>query len=358
MWPAPGLPSSWPVPPLTTPSALADQLQIGLRELEWLADPRGLERRSPAGAPRRYSYRWVAKRSGAFRLVEAPRPRLKLVQRRALREIVAMIPPHDSVHGFRPGRSIRTFVDPHVGRRVVLKMDLKDFFPTISSARVTALFLTAGYPEPVARLLSGLATNRVPGSVWNDPAAPPRTADSWRFRRLHEHPHLPQGAPTSPALANLAAHRLDVRLSALAESSGARYTRYADDLAFSGDRDFERSVGRFSIQVGAIALEEGFEVHTRKTRIMRRGVRQRVAGVVLNERPNVVRGDYDTLKAILHNCVRHGPLGQNRRPHDDFRAHLLGRIAHVASLHPDRGRKLHEMFGRIDWRDRDPEQSG
>jgi hypothetical protein len=307
-----------------------------------------LERRSPA-SPRRYDYRWVAKRSGSSRLVEVPRRRLKTIQRRLLSEMVSLIPPHDAAHGFRSGRSVRTFIAPHVGRRVVLKMDLTDFFPTITSARVTALFLTAGYPEPVARLLAGLATNSVPTHVWDDPTAPPKTADSWRSRRLYQRPHLPQGAPTSPALANLCAYRLDLRLSGLAASAGAVYTRYADDLAFSGDRGFERSIARFHLHACAIALEEGFSVHTRKTRIMRQGVRQRVAGVILNERPNILRADYDSLKAILHNCATHGPDGQNRHNHADFRAHLLGRISYMASIHEDRGRRLTEMFQRIVW---------
>ena len=82
---------------------------------------------------------------------------------------------------------------------------------------------------------------------------------------------------------------------------------------------------------------------------MRQGVRQRVAGVVLNERPNVTRDDFDRLKAILHNCATHGPEGQNRGGCADFRAHLAGRVAHVASLNPERGRKLRSVFDRIAW---------
>ncbi|MDB5350640.1 MAG: hypothetical protein JWN86_1887 [Planctomycetota bacterium] len=349
MWPGPGQPSSWAVPPITSTTALADHLGVSPAELEWLADRFERERRSPIDAPRRYVYRWVAKRSGSSRLVEVPGRRLRAVQRRLLREIVDNIPSHDAAHGFRTGRSVRTYIEPHVGRRVVLKLDLLEFFPTITSAWVTALFLVAGYPEPVARLLAGLCTNSVPSLLWDASSAPSKRPEAWRARRLYQRPHLPQGAPTSPALANLIAYRLDVRLAGLAASAGASYTRYADDLAFSGDRDFERSVGRFHIHACAIALEEGFSVNTRKTRIMRQGVRQRVAGVVVNERPNFTRTDFDTLKAILHNCVTHGPHGQDRHGHGDFRAHLLGRISHVASLNPDRGRRLREMFEQVAW---------
>lgn len=349
MWPAPGRPSAWSVPEIVTPRGLADRLDIDSDELEWLADRQGRERLRPARDRRRYTYRWVPKRSGPARLVEVPQPRLRLVQRRLLRLILDAIPPHDAAHGFRRGRSVLTYVGPHVGRRVVLKLDLGDFFPTIGAARVLSLFLSAGYPEPVARLLTGLCTNRAPADLWRSPVAPIAGPEAARSRRLYREPHLPQGAPTSPGLANLSAYRLDARLSALAASAGASYTRYADDLAFSGDDDFERSAARFAVHVHAIAIEEGFAVNARKTRLMRRGVRQRVAGAVVNDRPNVPRSEYDALKATLHNCATKGPAGQDRQGRPDFRAHLLGRIAHVGSLNPDRGRRLRATFDRIAW---------
>ena len=233
------------------------------------------------------------------------------------------VPPHEAAHGFRPGRSVISFVAPHVGRTIVLKMDLRDFFVSITNARVTAIFLTVGYPEPVARLLTGLCTNAVPLPVWKPPARPeldlaPSPA-AWQMRRLYRQPHLPQGAPTSPALANLAAYRLDARLAGLAKAAEATYTRYADDLVFSGDESFARSIARFPIHAAAIALEEGFAVQHRKTRVMRQGVRQRAAGVVINQKMNITREDYDQLKAILHNCAPRPP-GQNRAGVPDFRA--------------------------------------
>jgi len=129
---------------------------------------------------------------------------------------------------------------------------------------------------------------------------------------LYLRPHLPQGAPTSPALANLMTYRLDCRLSGLARSAGAVYTRYADDVAFSGDEEFERSVGRFKSHAAAIALEEGFAVNHHKTRVVRRGVRHQLAGVVVNEKVNLARRELELLEAILTNCVRRGPESQNR----------------------------------------------
>jgi hypothetical protein len=96
-------------------------------------------------------------------------------------------------------------------------------------------------------------------------------------------------------------------------------------------------------------MEEGFAVHHRKTRIMRQGVRQRLAGVVVNEHVNVIRADYDRLKATLTNCIRLGPRSQNRCLIDDFRAHLMGKIAFVESVNPSRGVRLRKLFARIAW---------
>jgi hypothetical protein len=166
-------------------------------------------------------------------------------------------------------------------------------------------------------------------------------------RHLYRTAHLPQGAPTSPALANLCAYRLDCRLDALARALNGVYTRYADDLAFSGGEELERGARRFQVLVCRIALEEGFTLQTRKSRFMRQGVRQQLAGVVVNAHPNVRREEYDRLKAILTNCVRHGPSSQNRAGHEDFRGHLAGRIAYVTMLNPARGRRLHALFAQI-----------
>jgi retron-type reverse transcriptase len=355
MAPAPGPAGSWPVPSITTPAELGRLLELEPNQLDWFADCQRRERSSVVEPLRHYRYEWVNKRSGSLRLLEAPKPRLKKLQRRVLDAILAPIPPHDAAHGFRTGRSVTSFVGPHVGRPIVLKMDLQDFFATITAARVVSIFLTAGYPEPVARRLAGLCTNTVPRAILERAAGsgsePERSlkAAIWRAGQLYRVPHLPQGAPTSPALANLAAYRLDARLAGLARAAGARYTRYADDLVFSGDEDFARSIGRFPIHVAAIALEEGFAVQHRKTRVMRRGRRQRAAGVVINEKINMPRDDYDRLKAILCNCVRHGPHGQNRAGVPDFRAHLAGRVAHAARLNPERGRRLARLFEQIVW---------
>lgn len=334
-------PSPWPVPALPTSGALAEWLGLAPNMLDWLADCQGRLAKAPAKL-QHYTYRWLAKRSGKARLLEMPKQRLKAIQRRILHDILNHIPPHDAAHGYRRGRSVASFVAPHAGRAIVLRFDLRDFFPSIRASRVHAFFAKAGYPRNVARLLTGLCTNVAPTDIV--PAY-----------EVYGSPHLPQGAPTSPAVANLCAYRLDCRLAGLARKVGASYTRYADDLAFSGGEELERCARRFQVHACRIALEEGFEVHTRKSRFMRQGVRQQLAGVVLNVHPNVSRAEYDQLKAILCNCVRHGPQTQNREGHADFRGHLLGRIAYVGMLNPEHGAKLRDRFNRFSWTLAEPE---
>jgi hypothetical protein len=349
MCPAAGPPRKWKVRPLRTIGELAEWLNLMPEELNWLADQRTQEQRLPEGRLRHYLYRWHPKRDGSARLIESPKQLLRAIQRRLLREILDRIPPHEAAHGFRRRRSVLSFVEPHIKRDVVLKLDLKDFFPRIPRARIIAIFLTAGYPESVAEVLTGLCTNSTPGGVVKTCPAVTNRVHLRRTKLLYQRPHLPQGAPSSPSLANLAAYRLDCRLAGLARALGVNYTRYADDLIFSGGEEFARDVERFHIRVCAIALEEGFEVHTRKTRIMRQSVSQRAGGVVLNQRMNARRDYYERLKAILHNCAVHGPAGQNRNNLADFRAHLLGQISHVENLNPARGKKLRRKFDRIIW---------
>jgi hypothetical protein len=227
------------------------------------------------------------------------------------------------------------------------------YFFCMGTSLIPVVWLISAKPPTLIRscgsALAGLCTNSVPVDVLSGPGAPAHGAESWCLRRLYIQPHLPQGAPTSPALANLAAYRLDARLAGLARAFEAKYTRYADDLTFSGGDRLAPRLVRFVAHVGAIAIEEGFAVQHRKTRVMRPGVRQHVTGVVVNDHPNVARDAFDRLKAILHNCVRHGPAAQNRAGHADFRAHLAGRVAHVVMLNPARGARLRALFEQIAW---------
>ncbi len=344
----------WPVPELATLGELAAFLELLHGELEWLADARGLERTVDDERLRNYRYDWLPRTGSAARVIERPKRRLKAIHRRLLHELLDNIPAHPAAHGFTRGRSARTHAAAHVGRLVVLRMDLEDFFASVRARRVYGIFRTCGYPEDVAHTLTALTTNVVPAREWGALPRPREgaraiAAHHWLGRRLAT-PHLPQGAPTSPALAKLAVHGLDRRLAGLAASLGAVYTRYADDLTFSGSRVL---LGGARTWITRIARDEGFAINDAKTAVMTRAERQHVCGIVVNDHPNVTRGDYDALKAILNNAARNGPRAENRAHVADFRAHLLGRITWIESLNPDRGAKLRRRFEDIAWvRDR------
>ncbi len=334
MAPAAGAPTMWKVPEITTLADLAETLRLHPDDLGWLIS-RNAEH---------YRHRWQVKpKSGRFRLIESPKVLLKFAQRQVLRKILQAIPAHEAARGFRAGCSVRDFVEPHTGKAMLVRFDLEDFFPSITAARVLKIFLTAGYPETVAYALTRLTTHAAQASVLEEKAL------AWPECRRLATPHLPQGAPTSPALANLSAFRLDCRLASLAKAAGADYTRYADDLLFSGGEDFARQTRRFEVVVGAIIIEEGFRPNHHKTRVLRQGQKQHAAGLVLNEKPNIDRREFDRLKAILTNCARHGPESQNRENHPDFAAHLEGKLAWVRFIHPGKGAKLRAIFDQIDW---------
>jgi len=333
---------------------LADLLRISVTELLWFADVKGLHRRARSDRLHHYRSTWVPS-SGGARLLEAPLPRLKGLQRQLLEQVLSPIPVHPAAHGFVGGRSVRTGAAPHVGAELLISLDLEAFFPTITGGRIYGIFRTAGYPEPVAHLLTGLCTHAtsvqvlgsMPAEMFNSAGAA-AASSAFRLRRRLAEPHLPQGAPTSPQLANLCAFRLDRRLSAYAAAMSAVYTRYADDLTFSGSDLLGRQRGVVAT-VARIVAEEGFALNRSKTRVRGRNARQEVTGVVVNARTTVPREDYDLLRAILHNCVRDGPASQNRLQHSHFRQYLRGRIAWVASMDAERGRRLLTTFDGIDW---------
>lgn len=330
------------LPVFHNPDQLASWLNMPVNRLAWLAHR--CSRGRPIGVRQaHYIYNWKPKRSGGLRLIESPKASLKAVQHQILVGILNHLPISSAAHGFTRGRSIVTNAAPHVNAYVIVKFDLQDFYVNVGTKRVLRLFRRIGYSREAAIWLTRLTTSIIPGNL---PLPDGDNYALWRYRSRH----LPQGAPTSPALANLVAYRLDQRLAGLAKSFGATYTRYADDLTFSGDEAFAKSLRTFIQLVDKLIRAEGFRSNKAKRQVLRKHQRQIVAGVVVNDKPNVCRRDYDRLKAVLHQCVRLGPSTQNRDQHPDFAAHLRGRIAHVAQLNPARAQKLQDMYVRIDWR--------
>lgn len=162
--PPPWLPQA--LPPITGSGELAHWLGISAAELDWFAQSRG---EADIGPLHHYTYRWLPKRDGGWRLLESPKSRLRALQRRILHGILDRVPPHDAAHGFCRGRSTLSYVAPHVGTALVIRMDLRDFFGSINGRRIHALWHTLGYPESVARLLAGSSFNSIALIAPTDP---------------------------------------------------------------------------------------------------------------------------------------------------------------------------------------------
>lgn len=269
----------------------------------------------------------IPKRQGGERLIMAPKKELKALQRKLNEQLVAKLPVSDAAHGFRPGRSIATNAAPHAGKPVVVKLDIKDFFPTIHVGRVRGLLVSLGYAYPVAAALAALMTesDRQPVSVAGQTFHVPVGSR-----------HAVQGAPTSPGLANAIALRLDRRLAGLAQAHGFAYTRYADDLAFSGDSaDTARKLLK---RAESIVRQEGFRINHDKTRVMTQATAQRIAGVTVNTAPGWSRKQRRLLRAELHRARQSADASAS------LWQRLRGKLAFVRMLNPAQAARLEERL--------------
>lgn len=320
------------LPVLATPADVATALNLLIPRLRWLAF------HSEASIVTHYLRFQVPKRSGGMRELSAPHRDLAAAQQWILMHILEKIPTHDAAHGFVPGRSTMSNAVPHVGRAAVVNFDLKDFFPSITFPRVKGIFQELGFSPAVSTILALLCTEC------------PRRKVEYGGRVLHvaTGPRgLPQGACTSPALSNLLARRLDARLNGLAKKLGFTYTRYADDLTFSGPAESAAKTGYLLARVRHIAADEKLTVNEAKTRVQRPNSRQTVTGIVVNKRPNVARRATKRLRAILHQAAKNGLAAQNREHRDNFVDWLGGMIAYVQMVNPEKGRRLREEFAKV-----------
>ncbi len=317
------------LPVLATPSDVAGALGLTIPQLRWLAF------HSEASRVTHYTRFDVPKKSGGVRKLAAPRSHMAACQQWILGNILARVPVHDAAHGFVPMRSTVTNAAPHVASGVLINVDLRDFFPTITFARVKGLFQGMGYSPAAATILALICTDS------------PRSAVEYEGRRLYAAvgPRaLPQGACTSPALSNLAARNLDARFRGLCAKLGWTYTRYADDLSFSAPSEAAGKVGYLLARVRHIVQDEGFAINEAKTRVLRSSASQRVTGIVVNQRAAVPRRLVRRLRAILHRAKREGLKAQNRQQHPHFESWLRGMLAYVHMVNPDQARPLWEAY--------------
>jgi len=224
--------------------------------------------------PVQYDEFTLPKRGGGVRRILAPRPRLKALQRRILRRLLGRLKAHPAATGFERGKSIVTNARVHAGAAVVLRMDIRDFFPSTQSARLRAYFGAIGWGSEAVLLLLKWCT-----------------CDGG----------LPQGAPTSPRLSNLVNYEMDARLEGLAAALGATYTRYADDITFSFRRDQRGPVAGAIRSTKAILADYGYALHRKKKlSIRRRHQRQTVTGLVINDSVALPRETRRRLRAVRH----------------------------------------------------------
>jgi hypothetical protein len=269
----------------------------------------------------------IPKRNGGERVILAPKRALKAVLRQLNCLLVARLPTSEHAHGFLRGRSIATHAAAHVGKRVVVRLDIQDFFPSLHVGRVRGLLIALGYSYPVAGTLATLMTEAV--------RQPVQVGEEIFFVPVGSR-HTVQGAPTSPGIANAIALPMDRRLAGLARKLGFTYTRYADDLTFSGQ---DITAARALIKaVQRIVRAEGFALNQEKTRVMTRRGAQLVTGVTVNRELGLSRRVRRTLRAALHRARTGAPGAPTRQQ-------LEGKLAYLSMLNKRQADGLRSGLG-------------
>lgn len=264
-----------------------------------------------------YSTFKLPKKKGNFRKIDAPSKNMKLVQRWILDNILYKLDPGEYAHGFIPKKSIATNASVHVGQDLVLGIDLKDFFPSITLSRVIGLFRSVGYSEEISHALGELCTF------------------NWR---------LPQGAPTSPMISNLIAWNMDMKLSNFCNKNGLKYSRYADDITISGGRHLPK----YKTLIFRKIENEGFSINMDKVRLHDRGSSQRVTGLVVNDKITLGREKKKRFRAIVHNIVKNGFETENRENDPFFKEKIFGHLAFAKMVEPEFANSLLDKLKFVD----------
>jgi hypothetical protein len=290
------------LPVLHTAAEVAAAIDIAPDQLSWLCYQRG------AQSSDHYHRFVIPKKSGGERVISAPKGKLRQAQEWLLAEVASKLEVHPAAMAFRPGISTADNARLHAGRPLVMRVDLKDFFPSCGWKRVKTLFQKLGYNEGVATLFALLATESPRVRLTLDGVT--------RWVAVGER-GLPQGACTSPALTNALCMRLDKRLTGAAIHYGFTYTRYADDLVFSSP-DINAPYNKVLMLARRTIEDEGWHVNDDKTVVMRPQRRQSVTGIVVNSQssdvlaaapPRISRDDMRRFRAFCH---RYETLGRER----------------------------------------------
>jgi len=234
----------------------------------------------------------IKKKTGGYRQITAPRNKTFKLILMCLNELFKSIyTPSDYAMGFTEGRSVVSNADIHRGQNYVFNIDLKDFFPSIFRARIRARLQAKpfSFGEDLAIIIAGLCSMKV-STGHND------GSDYV----------LPQGSPTSPIITNMICDNLDRRLAGLAKRFGLRYSRYADDITFSSMHYVYKKRGDFRKELLRIITQQGFTINDAKTRLQKRGSRQEVTGIIVNDKLNVSRKYVREIRSLLYIWEHHG----------------------------------------------------
>lgn len=293
----------------------------------------------------------VPKGNGGSRAISAPDPILADVQRWILANPLANLPANSASYAYQTGRSIVQCAERHLGVQWMIKMDLHNFFDTVTESRVYKVFRSLGYRKLVAFELARVTT-RAEGAKHRSWLAARYVIPSYA---VDTPGILPQGAPTSGQLANAAAGPLDDVLQRLSLDEGLTYTRYSDDLVFSSlDRFRRNDAVRLVHQISNAVAKEQFVVHHQKTRIVPPGARKVVLGLLVDEAIRLLPEHRRRIEVHLRGCERFGLA--NHANHRGFESvfsfvnHLGGWIAFALGVDQSRAlmwrHRLHSILAK------------
>jgi len=326
--------SKYQLPVFNSIVNLAHDMKISVNELRFLSYSRKTSKIS------HYQRFYVTKKSGGKRMISAPMPRLKSAQEWVLNSILNKVELHEAANGFVAKKSILSNAIPHIGNDVVINLDLKNFFPTITYERVLGLFKSLGYSGQFATIFSLLCT---------EPDVAEIELDKESYFVAKSKRYLPQGTPTSPAITNIICKKLDARLNGLAKSLGFNYTRYADDITFSGTNIKDGNIKKVLAASRKIIQDENFVVHPEKTRVMHKGRKQEVTGIVVNEKRSVNRKKVKQFRALLFQIEKDGLKGKswNGKTNGHLLPTLKGYADFLLMVNPESYKALHEKAKSI-----------
>lgn len=320
------------LPVFENEEALARAMEKSIGEIRFLAFNRAV---STISHYRRFA---IPKKSGGLRHIAAPMPRLKSAQHWLYENVLSKIKLHDAAHGFVPGRSIVSNASPHLKAEVVMNLDLKDFFPTIDFHRVKGMFRKLGYSEQLAIIFALIST---------EPAVDEVEMDGRTYYVAKGERHLPQGSPASPVITNIICRRMDARFRGLAKKFNYTYSRYADDLTFSASGEPVKELKRFLAHIRQVIDDEDFNLHPKKIRIMRKGARKEVTGIVVNEKPAIPREDVRRFRALVHQIEKTGPEGKHWNGNRNVLAAMKGYANFITMVDPAKGKPLEERVKKL-----------